>query len=182
MNLALFDQKLKQAPPAHQPDDVWARLCCEQAQLSMSEGSYAVGAVLISESEELLAYGRNTVFGRGYHSSRHAEMEAIDRMERDFSDMSRSGMTLYVSLEPCLMCFGRILLAGIGQVRYLTEDSVGGFTRGIHMLPPVWRELRDRTRFEPARVDSHWRALAKQMIDENAVAMRQKVAAAWQGK
>ena len=182
MDLRQFEQKLRGAPPARHSDEVWARLCCEQAFLSMKEGNYAVGAVLVSESDELLSYGRNSVFGHGYNSSRHAEMEVIDRMERDFSDMSRSGMTLYVSLEPCLMCFGRILLAGIGQVRYLTEDSVGGFTRGIHMLPPVWTELRDRTRFEPARVDSHWRALAKQMIDENAVAMRQKVAAAWQGK
>lgn len=181
MDLALFDQKLKGAPPAHHADDVWARLCCEQAQLSNAEGSYAVGAVLISDSQELLSYGRNTVFGRGFQSGRHAEMEVIDRMERDYPGLDKSGMTLFVSLEPCLMCFGRILLAGIGRVRYLSEDPVGGFTRGVHFLPPVWAELSHRTSFEQADVSDYWKELAQDLVEENAGDMREKVAAAWKG-
>lgn len=173
---------LNQAPAAHRRDDVWARVCCEQAWLSQQECCYPVGAVLVNSAEELVCCGRNQVFEGGYHSHRHAEMEVLTQLEADFPTLPREELTLYVSLEPCLMCFGRILLAGIKRVRYLTPDAVGGFTQGFHFLPPVWRELHQHTSFEQAYVDTFWSDLAQQLVSRNANEMREKTAAAWQGK
>lgn len=172
---------LEQAPAAHRPDDTWARMCCEQAWLSQQEGCYPVGAVLVNADQELVCCGRNQVFEGGYHSHRHAEMETLNQLETDFPTLPREGLTLYVSLEPCLMCFGRILLAGIQRVRYLTPDPVGGFTQGFHFLPPVWHALHQRASFEQAYVDTFWSDLAQQLVSRNAHEMREKTAAAWQG-
>ena len=51
----------------------------------------------------------------------------LDQLEAEHAQIDRGHLTLYVSLEPCLMCYGRILLAGITRVRYLARDRDGGF-------------------------------------------------------
>jgi tRNA(Arg) A34 adenosine deaminase TadA len=126
---------LEQAPPGNGSDDLWARLCCEQALLALEEGSYAVGALLVNQTGELLLSGRNRVFSSHYGSARHAEMQVIDELETLHPDQDRHTLTLYVSLQPCLMCFARILLSGIPRVRYLAHDRNGGFSGRYTQLP-----------------------------------------------
>ena len=118
---------LQQAPASTHADDTWARLCCEQALLAIEDGCYAVGALLVDEAGELLCSARNQVFASAYASAAHAEMQVLDQLEAEHAQVDRRGLTLYVSLEPCLMCYGRILLAGITRVRYLARDRDGGF-------------------------------------------------------
>ena len=45
---------LQQAPASNNTEDIWGRMCCEQALLALEEGCYAVGAVLVNERQELL--------------------------------------------------------------------------------------------------------------------------------
>lgn len=176
-----FSDRLASAPDTRQRDDLWARMCCEQALVAYERGCYPVGAVLVNQANERVCLGRNRVFEQGYHSHRHAEMELLDQLESDYPELDRSGLVLYVSLEPCLMCVGRILLSGIRTVRYLVADPVGGFTRGFHFLPPVWRELQSGTNFSLADTDSFWPTLAHQLVVANADQMRGKTVAAWKG-
>jgi tRNA(adenine34) deaminase len=108
---------LQHAPPSHKPADTWARLCCEQALLAVEQGCYGVGAVLVNDAQELLCSARNQVFSSHYLSGAHAEMLLIDQLETEYPQQDRSALTLYVSLQPCLMYFARFLLAGITRVR-----------------------------------------------------------------
>lgn len=174
---------LQHAPPSLKPADTWGRLCCEQALLAVEQGCYGVGAVLITESQELLCSSRNQVFVDGhYNSAAHAEMLLLDQLETEYSEQDRSALTLYVSLQPCLMCYGRILLAGITRVRYLARDKPGGFD-GKH-LPAAWAELASHTSVRQADVDRYWIALAEQAINQlqDRQALRERVVAAWLGK
>ncbi|WP_339906590.1 nucleoside deaminase [Pseudomonas guineae] len=173
---------LQHAPHSQSSADTWARLCCEQALLAVEQGCYGVGAVLITESQELLFSTRNQVFVDGhYNSAAHAEMLLLDQLEAEYPEQNRSKLTLYVSLQPCMMCYGRILLAGIINVRYLAKDKPGGFN-GKH-LPAAWAELAARTSIRQATVEPYWINLAEQAISrlQDRQAMRQRVIQAWRG-
>ena len=173
---------LQHAPHSQSSTDTWARLCCEQALLAVEQGCYGVGAVLVNQNQELLCNARNQVFVDGhYNSAAHAEMLLLDQLEAEHSEQDRSVLTLYVSLQPCLMCYGRILLAGITRVRYLAQDKPGGFN-GKH-LPAAWAELAARTSVCQADVNHYWINLAEQAISmrQDRQALRERVVAAWRG-
>ncbi len=180
VKLQQLDERLAAGPGSHCRDDIWARLCCQQALLALEAGSYGVGAVLVGGDNELICEAHNSVFSPGYQSDRHAEMEVLNILEQDFSHLKRHDLTLYVSLEPCLMCTGRILLAGIGRVRYLAKDKAGGFATHMHLLPPAWKNLASQLTVEHAKVDRFWSELALAMVEEQSDQMRHKVVAAWQ--
>lgn len=174
---------LQQAPPSQSLADTWAKICCEQALLAVEQGCYGVGAVLITPQQELLCSARNEVFKNGhYHSGGHAEMRLIDQLEQRYPTLNRSSLTLYVSLQPCLMCYARILLAGITHVRYLAPDKPGGFSG--QRLPTAWTDLAARTSIEQAQVNPYWINLAEQAINtlQDRQALRELVKAAWRGK
>ncbi|MFI8747519.1 nucleoside deaminase [Pseudomonas sp. NPDC077186] len=174
---------LQQAPPSRHADDTWARLCCEQALLALEEGSYAVGALLVDDAGELLCSGRNQVFAEHYASAAHAEMQVLDQLEAEHPQLDRSGLTLYVSLEPCLMCHGRILLAGIRRVRYLARDRDGGFAVHSPRLPRAWANLASRVSVTQAEADPYWIGLAARAVDQlqDRRALRDRVVTAWRG-
>ncbi|MDH2200401.1 nucleoside deaminase [Ectopseudomonas oleovorans] len=174
---------LQQAPASTHADDTWARLCCEQALQAVEEGCYAVGALLVDGAGELLCNGRNQVFAPAYASAAHAEMQVLDQLESEHAQVDRRGLTLYVSLEPCLMCYGRILLAGIPRVRYLARDRDGGFALRHGRLPPAWANLASGACMVQAKVDPYWLDLAERMIDrlQDRQVLRQRVIQAWRG-
>jgi len=175
---------LQQGPPSHTPADTWARLCCEQALLALEQGCYAVGAVLVNQNDELLCSARNQVFAQGhYDSGAHAEMRLLDQLEAEHPAQDRSALTLYVSLEPCLMCYGRILLAGITRVRYLARDRDGGFAAHPPRLPPAWANLASRLSVAQAEAAPYWIELAERAVErlQDRRALRDRVVATWRG-
>ena len=174
---------LQQAPARTHVDDTWARLCCEQALLALEEGCYAVGALLVDDAGELLCSGRNQVFASTYASAAHAEMQVLDQLETKHATVDRQRLTLFVSLEPCLMCYGRILLAGIRRVRYLARDRDGGFALHHGRLPPAWSNLASGLAVIQAVADRYWINLAEQAISQlqDRHALRQHVIQAWRG-
>ncbi len=141
--------------------------------------------MLVNEAQELLCSARNQVFADGrYASSAHAEMRVLDQLEAEHPTQARSRLTLYVSLEPCLMCYGRILLAGITRVRYLARDQSGGFAAHPRQLPPAWAELARQTSVRQADVDDYWIRLAEQAIErlQDRQTLRKRVVDAWRGE
>lgn len=70
----------------------------------------------------------------------HAEILALRRMERMTPALDRSRMTVYATLEPCLMCFGAILVSGVGTLVYAYEDAMGGGTAcDRSVLPELYK-------------------------------------------
>ena len=116
------------------------------ASLAEREGNLPIGAV-ITLNGEIIAEGRSAIWVPEFDATRHAEMDAI-RAVRDTLWNSSRDMKLYTTLEPCLMCFGSILLHRIGTVAFGSADSYGGASSAVSNLPPYFKERMENTRWE----------------------------------
>ena len=96
-------------------------------------GNLPVGAVVVLDGA-VIAEGGNSILVPVYHPGRHAEVEALRNVPAELWPRSRE-MACYSTLEPCVMCFGALLLHGIGRVVYGAEDKEGGATAILGHLP-----------------------------------------------
>ncbi|MCL9683697.1 tRNA adenosine(34) deaminase TadA [Legionella maioricensis] len=106
-------------------DKYWMQQAYQQALLAQSEGEVPVGAVLVSKSNELLGLGRNTLENR-HDPSAHAEINAIRQASQTLKNHRLLDTTLYVTLEPCVMCAGLIVHARIKRLVFATRDFKTG--------------------------------------------------------
>ncbi len=112
-------------------DDVAAMaVALEQAQAAFGEGEVPVGAALVSKGR-VLALGRNRVEATGDPTA-HAEMVAI--REAVAAGVSLRDATLYVTMEPCPMCAGAIVLARIPRVVFGCDDPKAGAVRSLYTV------------------------------------------------
>lgn len=105
-----------------------------EARLAMAQGEVPVGAVLVVDGE-IVARGRNARERSGDPTA-HAEMMAI-RAAVDASSPTRwrqSGSTLYVTLEPCVMCMGAAVQARIERVVFGCTDPKGGAAQTLYQV------------------------------------------------
>lgn len=89
-----------------------------------SVGDLPVGAVVVLDGA-VVAEGRNALLSDGFQPGRHAETEALRRVPVPLWPRARE-MTCYTTLEPCPMCFGALLLHGVGRIVYGATDPEGG--------------------------------------------------------
>lgn len=134
--------------------DPWGWLSCVLGLVSVAEGNYGVGAVVV-RGDELVCTGRNRLLRPRVNTSAHAEATALDAFEERFGELSAGrGTVLYTSLECCPMCTVRLLNSGIRTVRYLAPDRDGGMVSRMEGLPPYWQRLaagrEPQQVFEPA--------------------------------
>lgn len=104
------------------------------AREAQRAGNLPIGAV-ISLNGRTVAQGRNAIWVPRLNPSRHAEIEALKAVPAELWTWSRE-MTLYTTLEPCLMCLGAILLFRIGRVVFGSADDYGGASCAFGHLPP----------------------------------------------
>jgi tRNA(adenine34) deaminase len=107
----------------------------EQAGLA---GNLPIGAVIVLDGS-IIATGSNAIWKPVPSYTRHAEMEALRAVPPELWARSRE-MTLYTTLEPCLMCAGAILLHQIGRLVYGSIDPWGGVSASLGSLPAYFRE------------------------------------------
>ena len=102
-------------------------------------GNLPIGAVITLDGE-IVAEGKNTIWVPVLAPNRHAEIEALEALPPDLR--GRAGkMTLYTTLEPCLMCFGAILVYHIGRVVFGAYDSRGGASCVLGHMPPAFERI-----------------------------------------
>ena len=99
-------------------------LACAQA--AADAGETPVGCVIVDEtSGEVVAEGRNGPIG-AHDPTAHAEIVALRAAAAKRGNYRLTGLTLYVTLEPCAMCAGAISHARIGRVVWGADDPKGG--------------------------------------------------------
>ncbi|RPH50680.1 MAG: nucleoside deaminase [Desulfobacteraceae bacterium] len=112
------------------------------AETTLKEGEFPVGAILVFKNEIVATGSRKGTAGDFANEVDHAEITALRNLagRKEFNEINRQEMTLYCTMEPCLMCFGAILLSGIGKIVYAYEDVMGGGTGcEIEHLSPLYR-------------------------------------------
>lgn len=93
-----------------------------QAKKSYDEGGCPIGAVLVDSQGEIVGEGHNMRVQEG-NPIKHGEMEAMTRAGRQ---SSYTGMTMYTTLSPCMMCSGTIVQFGIARVVIGDVENLSG--------------------------------------------------------
>lgn len=157
-------------------DEKMGLRCCQLALKALQSDNYGVAAVLLDASGDVLVEAYNQVFSEGYCSAGHAEMRVIDAYEAGFRDQYPAGqLKLLVSLEPCPMCLSRLLLSGIGLIKYMVEDPAGGMVSRLSDMPPAWRNLASLQSFYPAHICDELRQLAHDLSQHEMAHLREKL-------
>jgi tRNA(adenine34) deaminase len=100
------------------------RLAIEEAKKAEAIGEVPIGAILVKDGE-IIASGYN-LRETEQRSIAHAEMLTIDKACHQLGTWRLEETTLYVTLEPCPMCAGGIVLSRIPRVVYGASDPKGG--------------------------------------------------------
>ena len=108
------------------PDDVHGmRLALAEAERAYLLGEVPIGAVILNDGGELVAAGYN-LRETAHDATAHAELIAIRRACQTLGRWRLTGMTLYVTIEPCPMCAGAIVMSRISRVVYGSTDMKAG--------------------------------------------------------
>jgi len=146
-------------------DQELGMVACQEALLAASRGNYGVGAVLVDPQGTVVEQGQNTVFYPHFRSDLHAEMVALNAFEDRHPEVgSMRGYALVCSIEPCPMCFARLLAAGVQTVKFLAEDAWGGMLKHRQHLPDAWQQLGQRQAVSQADVSESLRQFARDVF------------------
>jgi tRNA(adenine34) deaminase len=110
-------------------DQNWMRHAIKLAKRAEEEGEVPVGAIIVREDkvrgDRLISEGWNQPI-KGNDPTAHAEIVALRAAGKAESNYRLPGATLYVTLEPCVMCVGAITHARINRVVYGADDPRAG--------------------------------------------------------
>lgn len=115
--------------------EYFMNLALKEAQKAFDQDEIPVGCLVVCE---------NKIIGKGYNLTEklhdvtaHAEMQAITAASHFLGAKYLPECTLYVTLEPCVMCAGAISWSQLGKLVYGASDDKRGFMReGLHLLHP----------------------------------------------
>ena len=114
-------------------DKIYMLEALKEAQRAFDEDEVPVGAVVVHN-------GR--IIGRGHNQTErlkdptaHAEIIAITAAASFLKNWRLNGASIYVTIEPCIMCSGAIVLARIKEIVYALEDPKFGGTVSLYQIP-----------------------------------------------
>lgn len=106
-------------------DDELMALALDEAARAGDRGEVPVGTVIVGAEGEILARDGNRIIEL-HDPTAHAEILVLQRAARILGNERLIGSTIYVTLEPCVMCAGAISLARINRLVFAAEDPKGG--------------------------------------------------------
>ncbi len=110
----------------------WMEIALEEARYAAATGEVPVGCVIV-HNDQLIARAHNQV-EQTQDPTAHAELLAIQHAAAVLQSRRLLNCTLYVTLEPCIMCAGAILLARIPTVVFATPDPKAGAVVTLYSL------------------------------------------------
>lgn len=116
-------------------DEHYMRLALQEAQLAAADGEIPIGAIIVC---------RGRIAGKGHNLTEqlndvtaHAEMQAFTAASQTLGGKYLKDCTLYVTVEPCVMCAGAAYWTQIGRIVYGASEEKRGFsTKGGKLLHP----------------------------------------------
>jgi tRNA(adenine34) deaminase len=99
-----------------------------EAAIALAQGEFPVGCVMVYRGRIVARASRRGTAAGGRNELDHAEMVALRQLVLLNEELEPAGVTVFCTMEPCLMCFSALILAGIGEVVFAYEDAMGGGT------------------------------------------------------
>ncbi len=114
----------------------------ELAEQALAAGEFPVGCVMVAE-DIIVSDGSRQHSHSQANEIDHAEMIALRRLLRNSPEISPSAITVYSTMEPCLMCYSTMLISSINSFVYGYEDAMGGGTSlSLGQLPPLYQAMQ----------------------------------------
>lgn len=111
-------------------DEKWMRVALQEALVAQQEGEVPVGAVLVG-ADRIIAKGHNQTIGR-CDPTAHAEINAIRAAAHFLGNYRLLSTTLYVTVEPCVMCMGAIVHARVTRLVFGAHDPKWGAVGSLY--------------------------------------------------
>lgn len=112
----------------------------KEAEIALNNGEFPVGCVIADDSRIICRGSRAGSLMS--HETEHAEIVALRELNTIHPSMKRSHLTIYSTMEPCLMCFSTLILNNIRTIVYGFEDVMGGGTTlDLLSLRPLYRDM-----------------------------------------
>lgn len=140
----------------------YLRRAIQLAQEAQQKGNLPIGACITLDGN-IIAEGKNSIWFPKYRPNRHAEIEALDAVPVDLWNRAVD-MTLYTTLEPCLMCMGTILVHHIGRVVFGAKDIHGGAMCVVGHMPTAFEILFQSTQWIGPALPEKCDVLSKTVI------------------
>ncbi len=114
--------------------EYFMNMALKEAEKACEENEVPVGCIIVSD---------NKIIGKGYNLTErlndvtaHAEMQAITAAANYLGAKYLNECTMYVTLEPCIMCAGAIFWSQLGTLVYGASDEKRGFSKSGNLLHP----------------------------------------------
>jgi tRNA(adenine34) deaminase len=133
------------------------RLALEQARRGSKAGEVPVGAVLVKGGEVIAAAFNRPI--RASDPTAHAEVLALRAAGRRLGNYRLGGTTLYVTIEPCLMCVGALVNARVSHVVFGAPELKSGAL--VSLLDPHRLPLNHRFRVTGGVLEEECRGLIR---------------------
>jgi tRNA(adenine34) deaminase len=115
------------------PDDErWMQIALDEARAAAAKGEVPVGCVLVADGA-VVARAHN-LRESAHDPTAHAEMLAIREASSKLARWRLEGVTAYVTLEPCAMCAGALVLARVPRVVWGCDDPKGGACATLYAI------------------------------------------------
>lgn len=108
------------------------RLALEEAEAAAAHGDVPIGAVVVREGELLAAAGNERELRAD--PTAHAEVLALRAAAEKTGSWRLDGATIYVTLEPCPMCAGALVLARVPRLVYAAQDPRAGAAYSLYNI------------------------------------------------
>ncbi len=128
-------------------------LALEEARAALAAGEFPVGCVMVAKGQ-VVAKGRRQNSLEGCRNEiDHAEILTLRQLLAERPELDLTTVTVYSTLEPCLMCYSTMLLSGIRSFVWAYEDVMGGGANlPLYMLNTLYAQMKvtlvDRVRRE----------------------------------
>jgi tRNA(adenine34) deaminase len=114
------------------PDEQYIRIAIDQAKIAEENGDVPIGAVIVH---------KNTIIAKAYNQreqlqdpTAHAEIIALTQAAATLESRHLNGCTMYVTLEPCPMCAGALVLARLDRLVYGCDDPKTGAIKSLYTI------------------------------------------------
>ena len=116
------------------------RKALELAEGALDRGEFPVGCVMVHQDKILVTGARKGTIKTNRNELDHAEMVALRRLIDLDDPLTHGDITVFCTMEPCLMCYAALILAGIGKIVYAYEDVMGGGSAcDLSSLTPLYK-------------------------------------------
>lgn len=113
-------------------DEYWMSLALKMAKKAALLGEVPVGALVVKDNQLIAkAFNRRETWRTPIG---HAEVIAIQRASQKLASWRLTGCTLYVTLEPCVMCAGALVQSRVDRLVYGASDAKGGAVNSLYQI------------------------------------------------